>query len=108
MELNIEEIIGGIGDILKDSLSEDLPKIKEYSEKILNNEKSALQSIAKLRLDNAITDQELKEELNRRKIVVETEVLTGVVMSKAAAQKAANAIIDFLYKTLETALKAAL
>ena len=108
MELDIEEIIKGIGGILKESLGEDLPRIKQYAEKIVQSEKDTLEALAKLRLSNKITSEELKMELERRKLIVETEVLTGIVMSKAAAQKAANAIIDFLFKALETAVKTAL
>lgn len=108
MGIDIEEVIRGIGGILKEAIDEDLPRIKNYTEQILNSEKETLEVLAKLKLKNNISEEELKLELERRKLIIETEVLAGIVMSKAIAQKTANAVIDFLYKTLETAIKAVL
>lgn len=108
MELDFDAMLDGLTGVLKDSLEQDIPAIKEYAKKIIDEEKEMLTQLGELRLTGAITDDEFKAELEGQKEVVKNQMLALGVMSAAASQKAANAAIDFLRETVLSAVKALL
>lgn len=75
--------------------------IKKTAEGFLQNKKKRLNMLADYRLSNEINDEELLSFLNDEKTLLASEVAALKVISKAVAQKAANAALDVLYNAIK-------
>ena len=104
MNFNIEAVLGDMLAAMKDSIEADWDDVKGYAKQILENEKEALAALAELRLRGEITEQELKSELDDEKDTVEAELKAVQVMTKAMAQRAANAAMDVLFAAIKMAI----
>ena len=104
MSLNIGEVLKDMADAMKDSVREDVGDISEYAKQILENKKESLEELGAARLSGEIDDEIFDREINREKTVVETELLTIQIMTKAQAQKAVNAAIDVFVQAVKVAL----
>ena len=100
-----------IGEVLKDmtkavqsSVREDIGDISEYENQILKNQKNSLKELGMARVSGEIDDEVFDREIEREKIVLETELLTIQIMTKALSQKAVNAAIDVFVKAVKAAL----
>ncbi len=108
MDINFKELEKGLTDILKESVKAEIPKIKEFSKKIIEDQKETLIKLAELRADGTITDEELLSELEDEKVTVENLYLSLKVAGKAAAQKTTNAVLKFLGDSIIGIVKAAI
>ncbi|MBV6645535.1 MAG: hypothetical protein KI790_08810 [Cyclobacteriaceae bacterium] len=108
MDLNIDELKTGLASTLKDSLNADLPAIKEYGEKIIEEEKETLETLGQLLLSGQITADEMKSQLEDEKVTIENQVRAIQVMSTVALQNATNAVIKFLQDAVVKAVQAAI
>ncbi|MGJ3234373.1 hypothetical protein [Marivirga sp.] len=108
MDIDFDALIDGLTNVIQGSLESDLPHIREYAKKIVEEEKEALQLLANLRLSGEITDDEFKSEIEGQKGVVKNQLLAIGAMSTASAQRATNAALKFLGDTVLTAVKALL
>lgn len=104
MSFDIDAVLGDMFSAVKDSVDSDWDDIAGYVEEVLKKEKAMLLDLAEQRLRGDITDDELKSELDDEKDTVEAEMKAIQVMTKAMAQRAANAVIDVLYKAIKAAL----
>ena len=104
MSFDIEAVLKDMVSAVKDSADEHADEIKEYAKTILDNEKTSLKELGKARIDGTITEEVFDREVDREKTVVETELLTIQIMTKAMAQKAVNAAIDVFVKAVKAAL----
>jgi len=104
MEFDIEAVLKDMANAATESASEHSTEIKQYAKTILDNEKEALKKLGKARIDKTITEEVFDREVEREKTVVETELLTIQIMTKAMAQKAVNAAIDVFVKAVKAAL----
>ena len=94
MSFDIESVLKEMGAAMKSSVKDDVGDIKDYANEILQNEKDSLKELAVARLTNQISEKVFNSEIEREKKVVEAELMTITIMTKASAQKAVNAAID--------------
>jgi hypothetical protein len=94
MSFNIDSVIKDMGAVIKSSVKDDVGDIKDYADEILLNEKESLKELGAARLTNQISEAVFKSEVEREKKVVEAELMTISIMTKAAAQRAVNAAIN--------------
>lgn len=104
MSFDIDAVLGDMLSAMKDSVDSEWDEIEGYAKQILDNEKDALLELAEQRLRGEITEEELKSELDDEKDTVEAEMKAIQVMTKAMAQRAANATLDVLYNAIKAAI----
>jgi len=74
------------------------------SKEILDTERESLRELGDARLRNEIDDAVFNREIEREKKVVEAELLTIKIMTKASSQKAVNAAIDVFVNAVIVAM----
>lgn len=104
MSFDIDKIINDMAQAIRDEVKVNIGDIKEYANKILENEKQSLEELGQARVSGEIDDETFEKELEREKKVVEAELLTIKIMTKALAQKAVNAAIDIFAKAVKLAI----
>lgn len=104
MSLDINAVIKSMGNAAADILKENLNDIPPYLKDIFENKKETLKILAEARLSGVISEKEFNNELKREKKVLEAEMLTISIISKAAAQKAVNAAINVLTDAVKLAV----
>ena len=105
MEFDIDKTFGDMLDAMSGVVTEDWPKIKSCVNKALQDEKDALEAIAKARLDGEIDDEDLNSQLADEREALKAALLVCKVKTKVMAQKAANAAIKVLTDAIKVALK---
>ncbi len=108
MSFDISSILGDMAGAIKNVVKQGAGNIKQYANQILEKEKDSLEKLGLARLAGEIDDEIFTREIEREKKVVEAELLTIQIMTKALAQKAANAAINVFAKAVEAAIGAAL
>ncbi|MFA6836764.1 MAG: hypothetical protein WCR04_10240, partial [Fibrobacteraceae bacterium] len=83
----ISNVIGAAGNVAQNEGSKAL----SYIQRLFENEKETLKGLCDARLAGEINDAVFDQELDREKSVLEGELLTARIMSKAGIQKAVNA-----------------
>ena len=101
MSFNINEVLKGMSTALIETAAEQSADIRDYADDILKKEKKSLAELAKARLKGTIDDKIFKREIAREKKVVEAELLTLKIMTKATAQKSINAAIDVFVNAIK-------
>lgn len=104
MNFEINEVINNMKNAAVDSVKDDVEIIPGYLDRVFENEKEALKELTEARLTGEISEAEFRHELERLKLVFETEMLTVKIITKTAAQKAVNAAIAVLEKAVNTAI----
>ena len=104
MSFDIEAVLKDMVTAMKKEIVDDLGDIEEYGKEILENEKESLELIGQERLAGRWSEEKFDDELEREKKVMEAELLTIQIMTKAAAQKAINAAIEVFVNTVKAAL----
>lgn len=104
MSFDIELVLKDMAAAMKNEIVDDLGDIEEYGKTILENEKESLELIGQERLAGRWNEEKFNEEIEREKKVMETELLTIQIMTKAAAQKAINAAIAVFVNAVKGAL----
>ena len=94
MNFRIDEVLADMVKAMEDSVGEDVSDIAEYARKILENEKESLAELARARIDENIDEEDFGREIEREMKVVEAELLTIKIMTKAAAEQAINAAVN--------------
>lgn len=104
MPFDINTVLMDMRDAAIGAVKDDLEAIPGYLLQIFENEKNAFHNIAEARLDGSITEAEFENEIEREKKVLEVELLTVSIITKAAAQKAINAAMNILKDAVRLAL----
>jgi len=104
MGFDINTVLNDMAKAIKDEVKVNIGDIKEYADKILENEKESLEELGQARVSGEIDDETFEREVEREKKVVEAELLTIRIMTKALAQKAVNAAIDVFVKAVKLAI----
>jgi gas vesicle protein len=104
MSFDIDAILKDMANAIKDVVKDDWENVSGYAKQILQNEKEALKELAEDRISGAITDEELKSEMEAEKTTIEAELKAVQVMAKAMAERAANAALDVFYKAIKAAI----
>ena len=66
----------------------------------LNAQKASFQAIVQAKLEGELSDEEVLEELEREKALLEVELITIEIVAKSTVQKAVNAAISCLSNAL--------
>ena len=98
-----------MNDVIKDMLSaaervfvDEWPKVKEDMERVLADEREAMENIANAYIVGGIDEEEFKEQLESERDAFEAGVAMCRVSSKVTIQQAVNAALG----VLEAAVKA--
>lgn len=96
----ITDMIGAAGNVAQSEGSKAL----SYIQRVFENEKETLKGLCDARLSREIDDAEFNQELDREKFVLEGELLTARIMTRAGTQKAVNAAMDVLRNSIRSVL----
>lgn len=105
MSFDINETIGQMANAIKGSLQQDWSAAKDAVNTYLNNRKARLELLADMRIQGQIDDGFMKKRLADEEVILESELHSIAILTKAAAQHAANAAIDVLEKAITAAAK---
>jgi len=96
----ITDMIGAAGNVAQS----EGKNVLSYIQKVFEGERESLKALCDARLADQIDDAEFNQELDREKSVLEGELLTARIMTKAGTQKAVNAAMGVLQKTIQSVL----
>lgn len=104
MGLKIDNVIKDMLSAAESIIAEEWPKVKDVMEKVLADEKDALQRLTDLRLSGAIDEEEFKDQLESERETFEAGVAMVRVQSKLSIQRAVNAAIGAFEKAVRALL----
>lgn len=104
MPFDINEVINNMKDAAIGAVKDDIENIPDYLLQVIENEKDSINYLAEARLAGVISDNEFFDELEREKKVLEAEMLTISILTKAIAQKAINAAMNALRDAIKLSL----
>ncbi len=104
MSFDINAVIKDMAEAVNNAVKHDCGDIQEYATQIMFNEKRALEDLGLARVLKQIDDETFDREIEREKQVVEAELLTISIMTKALAQRAINAALDVFTKAVRAAI----
>ena len=100
MAFDINEVIAQMLGAVKNSVKDDWKLVKETANAFLQTRKDRLELLASLRLNSEISQKFFLKRLEDEKKIMESELHAVAIITKAAAQRAANAVIDVLGKAV--------
>ena len=104
MSFNINDVLNNMKNAATDAVKGDIQNIRDYIKEVFDGEKEALKMLAEYRIAGKFSNDEFLHELDREKDVLETQMLTIKIMTKAIAQKAINAAINVLIDAVKLAI----
>lgn len=104
MSFDIDQVLKDMAEAVSNAIEEGAGDIKSSAKEILDAEKESLKELGEARLNGEIEQDVFDREIEREKKVVEAELLTIQIMTKALAQKAVNAAIDVFVKAVKAAI----
>ncbi|MFC0772187.1 hypothetical protein [Terrimonas alba] len=100
MAFEINEVVAQMLGAVKASVKDDWKLVKETAGTFLQTRKDRLELLASLRLNNEINQKFFLKRLEDEKKILESELHSVAIVTKAMAQRAANAAIDVLSKAV--------
>jgi len=100
-EFNIDDILDGMVNAIKGVVKDNWEEVKSVTNEFLNRRKARLELLAELTLTGDLPLEKLQSRLEDEKLILEAELHAIAIISKAIAQKAANAALDVLYKAIK-------
>ncbi|MCZ4410569.1 hypothetical protein O3Q51_17265 [Cryomorphaceae bacterium 1068] len=104
MAFEIDEVIGDMAQAIKGSVKEDWPDAKETVKQFLDRRKERMKLIAELILKGVLTVDSAKPYLDIEKKLLEMEILSISIITKAVAQNAATKAIKVLMDAIKVAI----
>ncbi len=101
MAFDINEIVAQMLGAVKASVKDDWKLVRESAGTFLQSRKDRLDLLASLRLNNEISNKFFLKRLEDEKKILESELHAVAILTKSAAQRAANAAIDVLAKAVD-------
>ncbi|MCL6260499.1 hypothetical protein M3O96_15460 [Aquiflexum sp. TKW24L] len=108
MSFDINEVLFLMTDAIKHNVAENWEEVKNPANVFLQNRKERLALIADLLINKEITQKRFDSRMEDEKLIAEAEFHAIAVISKAIAQKAANAAIDIFQKAVMAAVNVAI
>jgi hypothetical protein len=105
MTFDINEVLAKMASAVKDTVADDWGAAQTVVNQFLQNKKDRLQLLAQLRISGDITQERFESRLEDEKLIAEAEFHAIAVITKATAQKAANAVIQVLEDAVSAVLK---
>lgn len=100
MNFDINEVLSQMLDAIKGSVKENWKLVQEPANSFLQKKKERLELLASLRIENQIDQEFFLKRLESEKYILESELHAIAIISKAMAQKAANAAIQVLINSI--------
>ncbi len=100
MAFEINEVVAQMLGAVKASVKDDWKLVKETAGTFLQTRKDRLELLASLRLNNEISQKFFLKRLEDEKKILDSELHSVAIVTKAMAQRAANAAIDVLGKAV--------
>src|SRR5688572_2733731 len=100
MAFEINEVVAQMLGAVKASVKDDWKLVRETAGTFLQTRKDRLDLLASLRLNNEISQKFFLKRLEDEKKIFESELHAVAILTKAAAQRAANAALDVLSKAV--------
>lgn len=94
MAFDINEVLAQMLGAIKTTAKDNWSSVKDTANDFLQDRKLRLELLASLRLQNQISQDFFVMRLNDEKKILESELHSIAIITKAIAQKAANAAID--------------
>jgi hypothetical protein len=104
-DFNIEEVALSMLSALQRELKKDWPAAKATMEDFMRRQQRILEIEALYRINGQLDEENYKSRLEDRKRLMEAQLEAVKAVSKAMAQKAANAAIEVLENAVLLALK---
>jgi hypothetical protein len=104
MAFDINEVVAEMVGAVKTTVKNDWQLVKETAGTFLQTRKDRLELLASLRLNNEISQKFFLKRLEDEKKILESELHAVAIITKAMAQRAANAAIDVLSKAVSTVI----
>jgi hypothetical protein len=104
-DFNIEEVALSMLSALQGELKKDWPAAKATMENFMRRHQRILEIEALYRINGQLDEENYKSRLEDRKRLMEAQLEAVKAISKAMAQKAANAAIEVLENAVLLALK---
>jgi hypothetical protein len=107
MNFDINEVLFQMAGAIKANVADNWEEVKNPANAFLQNRKERLALLADLLINKEITQQRFDSRMEDEKRIAEAEFHAIAVISKAIAQKAANAAIEIFQKAVKTAINVA-
>jgi hypothetical protein len=107
MKFDINEVIAEMSVAVKDVIGENWNEVLAVTNQFLQNRKERLELLAELRISGDISKKRFESRLKDETLIAEAEFHAIAVISKAIAQKAANAAMEVLENAVKTAINIA-
>ncbi len=105
MAFDINETLAQMLGVVKTTVEDNWSEVKETANEFLQRRKVRLELLADMRILGEITQKRLESRLEDERLLLEAELHAIAVITKAIAQKAANAAFDILNKAIKLAIK---
>ncbi|MCR9016940.1 hypothetical protein [Aquiflexum gelatinilyticum] len=107
MNFDINEVLFQMTDAIKQNVAENWDEVKTPANNFLQNRKERYTLLADLLINNEISQPRFDSRMEDEKLIAEAEFHAIAVISKAIAQKAANAAIDIFQNAVKAAITVA-
>ncbi|KAA9041830.1 hypothetical protein FW778_07385 [Ginsengibacter hankyongi] len=104
MAFDINEVVAQMLGAIKDTAKDNWDLVKNSVNGYFSDHKSRLELLASLRLNKQISDEFFESRVADEENILESELHSIAIITKAVAQKAANAAIDIFQNAISKAL----
>lgn len=104
MAFDINETVAQMLGAVKTTVKDNWSMVKETANTFLQTRKDRLELLASLRLSDEISQKFFLKRVADEKKILESELHAVAIITKAMAQKAANAALDVLSKAVAKAI----
>jgi len=104
MSFDIDRVLTEMAGTIAGAVNDGSGDIKDTVVQLLKSERETLKDLGDALLRNEIDDAVFHQEIEREKKVIEAELLTVQLMTKALAERAVNAAIDVFVKAVKLAV----
>ena len=105
MAFDINETLADMLGSIKATVKDNWNMVKDTANAFLQSKKDRLELLTSLRIQNEISKEFYLKRLEDEKKILESELHAVAVITKAIAQRAANAAIDVLDKAVSKAIR---
>lgn len=105
MDFDINETIADMLNAIKNASKNHWKFIQDTANTYLQNKKDRLELLSSMRIKNQISNEFFLERLKDEKSILNSELHSIAIITKAMAQAAANAAIDVLQKAIIAAVR---
>lgn len=104
MKIDINETLANMLLAIKGEVSDSWPEVKSTMNEFLNRRKSRFELISEMALKGELSGDALSSRMQDEKQLLEVELHSIAIITKAIAQNAANAALDVFNKAIQTAI----